>query len=199
MASILYRFRKIIFLFCLVVLLTSVVNLLIFGGSFNSDKPPEPSTSPIPSLSPFVSPTPSLSPATTQAPNPTYVPLVQNYTSRGYIYVTGVDIYGGDLQGNAIQWDTLYIGDSKNVSFYVQSESNVPVILAYSASDWAPIGIDSYLSLSWDYNGTSLSQYQTIFVTLTLTSPFSTDFAKYLVDHNVTSFSFNIHISSTKL
>ncbi len=124
------------------------------------------------------------------------MPYIQNYSSSGIIYVTGVDIFGGDLQGNAIQWNPLYIGDSENASFYVRSTSNIPVMLTYSVTDWLPQGIDSYLSLSWDYVQTPLNYNQTIFLTLTLSSQLSADFAEYLFANNVTSFSFNLQISS---
>jgi hypothetical protein len=210
------RNRKIILVILVVILITSAVNFLFIGGVFNSGKNPEtsPSLTPTASSTQTTGPTstsvptstavptstvaPTSTPKPTPTPEPTYVPYVQNYSSFGHIYVTGVDIYGGDLQGNAIPWNTLYIGDSKNASFYVQSTSNVPVILALRVTDWTPSGIGSYLSLSWDYNQAPLNQYQTIFVTLTLTSPASADFANFLVANNVTSFTFDLHIYSTK-
>jgi hypothetical protein len=108
--------------------------------------------------------------------------------------VTGLEVYGGNLSGRSIGWGTLNVGDSENVSFYVRSTSNVPIVLAFDVSDWYPPAMSSYLVLSWDYNGTCLRPNQSILLTLTLASSSSEDFKNYLINNNVTSFNFDIHI-----
>jgi hypothetical protein len=199
------------------ILITSIVSFMILSREFSQKIFPESTASPSPSptaasSTPFSSPkatsTPNLTPKQTvvpnytknptQTPNPTYLPYMQVYSNFGYIYVTGVEIFGGDLEGNTIHWNPMYIGSSENTSFYVRSISNVPVILGYSVTGWDPPGINSFLNLSWNYDQEPLLRNQTIFLTLTLSSQSSSDFANYLVTNNVTAFSFTIEISSYK-
>jgi len=158
------------------------------------DQPNNPNVVPTPT--PTLTPTPE--PTVTPTPNPSYVPGEKNYSSYGNLYVTGVEIYGGDLEGNQIRWGHLYLGDSKDVSFFVLSTSNVPIRLSLSVTDWTPPGISSFLNLSWNYNQTIINPNQGVYLTLTLTTPISQEFTNYLINNNVNLFNFNIHIYSTK-
>jgi hypothetical protein len=142
--------------------------------------------------------TPSPTPKPTPSPEPTYLPGEKNYSSYGNVYVTGVEIYGGGIEGNQIKWGSLYIGDSTDVSFFVRSTSNVPIVLSLSVTDWAPSGISSFLHLYWNYNQTIINPHEETFLTITLTTPNSPEFANYLINNNVNSFNFNIHIYSIK-
>ncbi len=139
---------------------------------------------------------PTLVPSPT--PQTTYAKDEKQYHSYGNVYVTGVEIYAGNLEGNQIKWGTLYPGDSKNFTFYLRSTSNVPIMLALSVTDWEPAEISSFLSLSWNYNQTIISPNQGIFLTFTLRLPLTPAFEAYLVNNNIVSFNFNIHIYSTK-
>jgi hypothetical protein len=175
------HFKKIIALACVIALVTLGVNLSVL----NWESSPSPTSSPTPFLS--------------TSPTPIYTSGHVEYPSYGKIYVTGVEIYGGDLQGGKFQWGALYLGNSRNVSFYVHSTSYVPVKLTLSVADWAPSGLDSYLKLSWNYDEKPLLSEQDVFITLTLTSPYTKEFADYLIANDVTSFSFNVQITSTKI
>lgn len=101
---------------------------------------------------------------------------------------------GGDLHGTSIDWGTMYVGSSKNVSFHAQSTSNVPIILDCNTTDWTPDGIGSYFNLTWNYNGTQIEPKQQILLTFTLSSAQSEEFENYLIDNGINSFSFNLNI-----
>ena len=185
----------------LIALITIVILIFSFALIFQII-PTEIKTKPIPTPPQSPTPTPAQTPipTSTQAPHltPTQITTptpVQSSSSP--IYVSGGRIFGGDLQDNTIQWGKLYLGFSANASFYLQSTGNLPVVLSFEASEWSPSGIGSYLSVSWDYNGSQLEPNQTILLTITLTSPLSEDFANYLISNNVTTFSFSLYIIAT--
>jgi len=124
-------------------------------------------------------------------------------TSVGTVYVTGVEAYGGDLKtvngALAIDWGTLYLGESKSVFFYVRSISNVPVRVTLEVTSWTPTEISQYMTLSWNYNNAQIAPGENqIPVTLTLTVPATMEFASYLIRNNIQSFAFSIRIYSTK-
>jgi hypothetical protein len=118
--------------------------------------------------------------------------------SIGTIHVTGVDAYGGDIKSAngtmSIDWGTLYLGDSKNASFYLKSISNIPIKLAFNVTNWSPEGIAPYMTLSWNYTGTQIAPQEEIPVGFTLSLSSSRDFINYLITNNVTAFNFDIHI-----
>jgi hypothetical protein len=116
------------------------------------------------------------------------------YSSRGNVNVTGIQVPNGELPGNSIDWGTMYVGSSKNVSFHLQSTSNVPIKLDFNTTDWTPWGIDKYLKLSWNYTQQAIDSKQEIFLTFTLNSALSEDFENYLITNNIDSFSFNVNI-----
>jgi hypothetical protein len=92
-----------------------------------------------------------------------------------------------------IDWGIFYPGEAKNVSFQVRSVSNMPVNIAYNVS-WSPNSIARYMSLKWDYNGTSLAPGQQIPVVFTLGLSDSSDTISYLIANNVTTFNLDINI-----
>jgi hypothetical protein len=185
---LLHRFGRTILIAILVVAATSIVTYAL-TPSKNSESPPHPYTS-----ENTPSPTASFTPNPTYLP--TYIPGNKQYPSYGQIYVTGIRIYGGDLQGNSIDWGILFLGSQKNVSFYVQSTSNIPITLALNTTEWMPTELGSYLRLSWNYTGEPIAPIQKISMTLSLTLPLSDELENYLINNSVSSFSFNIHISS---
>lgn len=118
--------------------------------------------------------------------------------NTGAIYVKGLEIYGGDITSAAgnvtVDWGELFLGTSKNASFYVKSNSNINVTLGLNVTNWKPTGIEKYLTVSWDYDGTLLNSTQTIFVTLNLRVPSSQDFIDFLIEKSVTAFGFDMTI-----
>lgn len=121
-------------------------------------------------------------------------------STTGTIYVRGLDIYGGDIKTGSsgktyITWGELYPGASKNESLYVQSTSNFDVELGLNITNWTPAGIEDYITISWDYDGTVLSpDHEPLLVTLNLDVSSSREFVSYLVENKVTAFGFDTTI-----
>jgi len=125
----------------------------------------------------------------------------------GTIYVIGVEVHGGNIttqNGKTyIDWSAIFLGESTNRSFYVNSTSNVEVVLKLEMASLTFLDSDgnnvtgannNYLNLTWDYNNTPLSQYDEVYVTLTLSVSSDIDFIDFLVTNGVTGFSFDLHI-----
>jgi hypothetical protein len=163
-ARFLYRSRKMVLLIAAIALVTTIFIYLIFLYSWFT------------------------------------VPIEQerDIPTTGTIYVRGLEIYGGDIKSNrgniTVDWGELTLGSIKNASFNVKSTSNVDVQLGLNVTDWEPAGIEKYLTISWNYNGTLLSPNQELFVTANLEVSSSPDFIDFLVENNVTEFGFNMTI-----
>jgi hypothetical protein len=118
--------------------------------------------------------------------------------SVGTIYVTGVEVYGGDTKSTngiaSIDWGTFYLTESKSASLYLRSVSNIPVKLAFNVTNWSPEGLAPYMTLSWNYTGTQIAPREEIPLSFTLSLSPTKDFINYLVTNNVTSFNFDLHI-----
>ena len=122
--------------------------------------------------------------------------------TTGTITVQGLEIYGGDIKSEAsgkvyVDWGELTLGTSKNAAFYVKSTSNIDVTLGLNVTKWTPPGIDNYLRLSWDYNGTVLKSgpdQEPLLVTVNLAVASSGDFIDFLVKNSVSSFGFDMTI-----
>lgn len=128
----------------LIILVVGLVSNQFYNIEPTSTPTSIPNPTPMPEQTPNPTSTPCQPLKPTSAPTPT-----PNPKSEGHTYVTGIKIFGGDLQGNDIKLNTLYLGKSINVSFFAQSTSNGPVTLSYLVADWSPPGIGSYLRLSW--------------------------------------------------
>ena len=131
------------------------------------------------------------------APNEEYDRTVP---TTGTIKVQGLEIYGGDIKYDPkfdtvyVDWGELTLGVYKNSSFYVKSNSTVDVELALNVTNWEPPGIDEYLTIYWDYNGTLLSPTQEVFVTVTLEVASSSEFIDFLIENEVIDFGFDITV-----
>jgi hypothetical protein len=120
-------------------------------------------------------------------------------STTGTLHVKDLEIYGGNVTAESgkvhIDWGELDLGVSKNVSFYVLSNSNVNVTLGLNVTNWLPAGIDKYITISWDYNGTVLSpKREPILVTVNLKIPASKEFIDFLMNNSITTFGFDITI-----
>jgi len=170
----LYRSRKMVFFVIAIVLLTLVFSFLFAALFSNSD----------------------------DAPNGDHD---RSIPTTGTIMVQGLEIYGGDIKYNPaskkvyVDWGELTLGASKNATFNVKSNSNVDVELGLNVTGWAPAGIEEYLTISWDYNGTLLSPTQELLVTVNLAVAASGEFIDFLVTNEVTAFGFDITIYATSV
>jgi hypothetical protein len=125
--------------------------------------------------------------------------------ATGNLAIEGLDIYGGDVIYDAandtvyVDWGELTLGSYENVSFYVKSNSNTDVTLDLNVTSWQPLGIDEYIFISWDYNGTVLPPASELFVTLTLKVASSADFISFLVENAITNFGFDINVYASSI
>lgn len=55
-----------------------------------------------------------------------------------------------------IDWGIIEPGEQKNFSAYIKNESNVPITLTMHTEDWSPLNASSFITLSWNYNGTEI-------------------------------------------
>jgi hypothetical protein len=130
------------------------------------------------------------------APNTDYdrtVPTV------GTIVFQDLEIFGGDVTVESdavlIDWGELTIGASKNTTFFVKSTSNIDVALELNVTNWMPAGIEEYITISWNYNGTVLNpNHRPLLVTVNLEVASSGDFIDFLITNEVTAFGFDITI-----
>jgi len=117
--------------------------------------------------------------------------------SLATIKTIGVEAYwDSDCENKTgtIDWGTISLGSSKNLTLYIRSVSNFEATLNLNATDWNPANISDYINLSWDYDGTPLNPSEIIQVTLTLSSSSSNSFIPYLIANDVKNFNFGIHI-----
>lgn len=63
-------------------------------------------------------------------------------------------------------------------------------------TNWTPAGIEDYITISWDYNGTVLNSADSepLLVTVNLNVSSSREFIDFLVDNSVTTFGFDITV-----
>ena len=132
--------------------------------------------------------------------------------SIGNIYALGFDVYGGNITTHDgiqyIEWGTNYVGSQTNRSIYLRSKSNIDTTMNLTTANWTYLNTQgqnarspttSYINLTCDYDNNTIKPNQEIYVTLTLSVPYDTDFVEYLITNKVTRFSFDIHIYPSKL
>jgi hypothetical protein len=114
----------------------------------------------------------------------------------GTIKTIDVEIYwdpNGENKRETLSWDEIKTG-TVNTTVYVKSVSNFRVTLNMFLTDWNPVEISDYITISWDYNGTHLNPREIIPVTMTLSASSSDAFINYLVENEINRFDVVIHI-----
>ncbi|MEM3378384.1 MAG: hypothetical protein QW674_05505 [Candidatus Bathyarchaeia archaeon] len=135
-----------------------------------------------------------------------------SFPSFGIIRVIGVEAYGGDIRTSPdgqpyLDWGTLYPRTVANNSFYIKSQSNMPVRLDLSISNFVfknSLGenvtvappISEPLKITWNYNNTLVNPRGSVYVTLSLTVSSDIAFLTYVIDNNVKEFAFDINIKA---
>ncbi|MGD0028147.1 MAG: hypothetical protein ABSC91_04320 [Candidatus Bathyarchaeia archaeon] len=132
--------------------------------------------------------------------------------SVGYIHTIGLKAYWDPTLQNEtrqINWGTIYPGSTNNVSFYLQSTSNVPTTLQMTVANWAyknandtiiwgPADTSPYMNLTCNCENETLASNQTITATLTLTIDSSQEFLAYLINSNIQQFSMDITLQANE-
>ena len=109
--------------------------------------------------------------------------------SRGTVRTIGVGVYWDrncENKTETINWGTIELESTKNVSIYLRNEGNAAVRLFILADNWHPPNASNYMSLSWDYTDETIDPQGVIQTTLTLST--SSDM------EGIESFSFDIII-----
>ena len=110
-------------------------------------------------------------------------------SNAGTVMAIGVGVYwdnGCTDLVSSLDWGILEPGSNKNVTWYIQNQGNSVSKLSMYTSNWSPPTASSYMSLSWDYYGQSISPDEVVQVTFTLFVDASIE--------GITSFSFDITI-----
>jgi len=117
----------------------------------------------------------------------------QSLQSSGTVTAINIGVYSdsGCTQNlTSINWGSIYPSNSTTRIIYVKNNGSLPVTLTMTTGNWVPSNANTYISLSWNQEGTVLSAGQSTTATLTLSASASAG--------NITSFSFNIIITGTE-
>ncbi|MEM2742101.1 MAG: hypothetical protein QXD95_08160 [Nitrososphaeria archaeon] len=89
----------------------------------------------------------------------------------GNIKALGVGVYWDSVCSqtvSSIDWGLAEPGSVKNVTIYIRNEGNAPITLSLQTANWNPPTAASYISLSWNYGGETISLASVVKVTLSL-------------------------------
>ena len=112
-------------------------------------------------------------------------------SSNGSVKGVGVGVYWNQACTNAtssISWGILDPGSNVNKTIYIRNEGNTAATLSMTTSNWNPTNASSYMTLTWNYGGQTLSVNQVVQVKLTLSVSSSVT--------GITNFSFDITITA---
>lgn len=116
----------------------------------------------------------------------------KSLSNSGSVKGIGVGIYqyqNCTSPVSSFNWGTLDPGASVSKTVYIRNEGNSPATLSMAVSNWNPAGASSYMTLTWDYGGQTLSVSQVIQVKFTLSVSSSIS--------GITNFSFDITITAS--
>jgi len=112
-------------------------------------------------------------------------------SNSGSVKGIGVGIYSDQSctsPVSSISWGILDPGSNANKTIYIRNEGNTAATLSMTTSNWNPTTTSSYMTLSWNYGGQTLSVNQVVQVKLTLSVSSSVT--------GITNFSFDITITA---
>ena len=116
----------------------------------------------------------------------------KSLSNSGSIKGIGVGIYqyqNCTSPVSSFNWGTLDPGASVSKTVYIKNEGNSPATLSMALSNWNPAGASSYMTLTWNYDGQTLSVNQVLQVQFTLSVSSSIS--------GISSFSFDITITAS--
>jgi hypothetical protein len=117
----------------------------------------------------------------------------QTLQSNGTVTTVNVGVYSDSSctqNCTSINWGPIAPGNSTTRAIYVKNIGTIPMTLSMTTGSWVPSNANTYISLSWNQEGTVLTAGQSTTATLTLSASSSAG--------NITSFSFNIIITGTE-
>lgn len=80
--------------------------------------------------------------------------------SGAAIKTIGVEVYWDSELTNPAQyinWGILDPGDTRNVTLYMVNQGNVPITLSLSTENWQPTNAIAFVTLTWNYDGSTLA------------------------------------------
>jgi hypothetical protein len=115
-----------------------------------------------------------------------------SFGNVGRMMTINVEVYSDSActePVTSLDWGTLAPGEEKTKIVYLKNSGNSPLSLSMSVSGWDPVEAGSHLSLSWDKEGDTLGEGETVKATIMFSvSPTIED---------VHSFSFSVTITGT--
>jgi len=113
-------------------------------------------------------------------------------SSSGSVKAINVEVYW-DFECTqvvtSLDWGNPEPGDSLNRTIYVKNTGSAPMTLSISCSGWSPTEAATYLTLSWNREGTQVNAGEVVNAVLTLSVSSSVS--------GITDFSFNIVIEGS--
>lgn len=117
----------------------------------------------------------------------------QNLGSSGTVTTSpNIGVYSNSACTNnmtTISWGSMTAGGSTTQTIYIKNTGTGTLTLGLSSTDWSPVQASTYITMSWDKQGTQLLAGQSTQATLTITVSSSIT--------GITNFSNIISISGT--
>jgi len=121
------------------------------------------------------------------------ITVTQNVSSSGAVVTSpNIGVYSDSActtTMTSITWGSVAPGGSATQTVYVKNTGTGSMSLSLAVSNWSPSGASTYITISWNQQGTQLSAGQSVAATITLTVSSSIT--------GITSFSNTITISGT--
>ena len=121
------------------------------------------------------------------------VTVNQNIISSGVVSTSpGVGVFSdADCTSSltSVNWGSVAAGSSATQTFYVKNTGTGSISLGLAASSWSPTSASTYITVTWNQQGTNLAAGQSAAATVTLSVSSSIT--------GVTSFSNTLTISGT--
>ncbi len=118
----------------------------------------------------------------------------QKVPTNGTILTINVGAYTNSqctINCTSIDWSMIEPGGSINRTIYIKNSGTIPVTLNLTSQNWTPSNASSYMTLTWDKEGSILAAGSSTAATISLS-----------VSHSITgitTFSFNIVITGTQV
>lgn len=110
--------------------------------------------------------------------------------NMGNVNAVGVGVYWEATCVNtvtAIDWGYVEPGSTQTVTVYIKNEGNIPMTLNMTVGDWSPSAAATYLTLTWNREGSQVSAQSVQEAVLTLSiSEGITDISSFSFDITIT-------------
>ena len=74
----------------------------------------------------------------------------------------------GTQRVTSIEWGALEPGANESITMFIKNKGKSPITLSYFLSNWQTTELETYLDLTWDYDGQIINFKEMIPVTFTL-------------------------------